>query len=155
MRTNLTELREFLNKEFKLKKEFNSAYSQKAFSRDLNISATTLNEFLNGTRDLSFKNLNSIFKYINSKVHCSFCDRPQKEADYLIAGPRKLFICDGTVVPCCLDKEAVISLGNCLSENLTDILSSSRAIRMKEGFKQGKLVEELCQRCDYITRFKK
>ena len=62
---------------------------------------------------------------------------------------------DGTVVPCCLDKEAVISLGNCLSENLTDILSSSRAIRMKEGFKQGKLVEELCQRCDYITRFKK
>jgi radical SAM protein with 4Fe4S-binding SPASM domain len=62
---------------------------------------------------------------------------------------------DGTVVPCCLDMEAHINLGNCLNENLTDILSSERAISMKEGFARGELVEDLCQHCSYIKRFSK
>jgi radical SAM protein with 4Fe4S-binding SPASM domain len=60
---------------------------------------------------------------------------------------------DGTVVPCCLDKEAVLPLGNCLETDLTTILASERAVRMREGFENGRLVEELCQKCSYITRF--
>ena len=62
---------------------------------------------------------------------------------------------DGTVVPCCLDKEAQIPLGNCLKEGLIDILNSPRAKAMKEGFEQGILVEKLCQHCSYIKRFSK
>ncbi len=62
---------------------------------------------------------------------------------------------DGTVVPCCLDKEAIINLGNILDQDLEAILQSERAIKMREGFKQGVLVEDLCQRCSYINRFKK
>jgi len=62
---------------------------------------------------------------------------------------------DGTVVPCCLDKEAQIPLGNCLQENLVDILNSARAQAMKKGFESGVLVEKLCQRCSYIKRFSK
>ena len=62
---------------------------------------------------------------------------------------------DGTVVPCCLDDQALIPLGNCLNEPLKSILLSSRAIKMKEGFENGRLVEELCQHCTYINRFKK
>lgn len=100
MRTDLNELRSFLEKEFQKKKKFNSSYSKNAFSRDLNIPATTLNSFLKGERELSFKNLNSIFKYLNSEIHCSFCDKTQKEVEYLIAGPRKLFICGSCIDEC-------------------------------------------------------
>lgn len=62
---------------------------------------------------------------------------------------------DGTVVPCCLDKEAVIKLGNVFENNLGDILNNERTSRMREGFAQNKLVEDLCKHCSYINRFKK
>ena len=61
---------------------------------------------------------------------------------------------DGTVVPCCLDKEAVINLGNCLETDLKSVLSSDRANKMREGFAKNELVEDLCRRCSYINRFK-
>jgi len=62
---------------------------------------------------------------------------------------------DGTVVPCCLDKEAVLNLGNCLERPLVDILNDERATKMRDGFNSGKLVESLCQRCSFIQRFSK
>lgn len=62
---------------------------------------------------------------------------------------------DGSVVPCCLDKEAVINLGNCHEEPLQDILNNKRTSAMREGFLNGRLVEDLCQKCTYINRFKK
>ena len=60
---------------------------------------------------------------------------------------------DGTVVPCCLDKEAAIPLGHIFDAPILDILSSRRAQDIIKGFKQKKLVENLCQRCQYIERF--
>lgn len=60
---------------------------------------------------------------------------------------------DGTVVPCCLDKEGVLALGNIERQKLTDILASDRANAMLRGFKSNQLVEALCQRCHYIERF--
>lgn len=60
---------------------------------------------------------------------------------------------DGTVVPCCLDKEASIPLGNAFEQSLTEILEGERATRMRKGFATGQLVEDLCQRCPYISRF--
>lgn len=62
---------------------------------------------------------------------------------------------NGVVVPCCLDKEARLPLGNCLEKPLTTILESERAQKMRTGFNSGKLVEDLCQRCDYVSRFDK
>jgi len=62
---------------------------------------------------------------------------------------------NGEVIPCCLDKDGVISLGNCLKEPLENILNSKKANRMREGFKKGVLVETLCQHCSYIRRFTK
>lgn len=62
---------------------------------------------------------------------------------------------DGTVVPCCLDKEGQIPLGNLLQEPLTQILASPRATRLLKGFQRNQLVEDLCKRCDFIERFKK
>jgi radical SAM protein with 4Fe4S-binding SPASM domain len=60
---------------------------------------------------------------------------------------------DGTVVPCCLDKEGEIPLGNLKETPLKEILQSTRARAMREGFREHRLVEPLCQRCQYIERF--
>lgn len=62
---------------------------------------------------------------------------------------------DGTVVPCCLDDQKIINLGNCFESNLESIINSNRASEMKQGFLNGVLKEELCKRCSYINRFKK
>lgn len=60
---------------------------------------------------------------------------------------------DGTVVPCCLDKEARIPLGNLREQNLSEVLAGSRYQAMRRGFENGKLVEDLCRRCTYAERF--
>jgi radical SAM protein with 4Fe4S-binding SPASM domain len=60
---------------------------------------------------------------------------------------------DGTVVPCCLDKEAAIPLGNIADQDILEILDRPRTQQILNGFRQRKLVENLCQRCQYIERF--
>lgn len=60
---------------------------------------------------------------------------------------------DGTVVPCCLDAEGDIALGNIYTESLSDILESNRAKAIYDGFSRRCAVEELCRRCAYAKRF--
>ncbi|MBE5961606.1 MAG: radical SAM protein [Lachnospiraceae bacterium] len=60
---------------------------------------------------------------------------------------------DGTVVPCCLDSEGTIALGNVFKEPLADILAKDRARNLYEGFSRRRAVEELCKRCGYAKRF--
>jgi len=62
-------------------------------------------------------------------------------------------LCDGTVVPCCLDSDGIIALGNVFTEELSDILNSARAKAMVEGFRQRKATEDLCHRCGYARKF--
>ena len=62
-------------------------------------------------------------------------------------------LCDGTVVPCCLDHEGDIALGNLLEQDLNDILASERAQALYNGFSCGKASEELCRKCGYARRF--
>lgn len=59
---------------------------------------------------------------------------------------------DGTVVPCCLDGEGSITLGNIFENTLEEILNSKRAKDIYEGFSRRKAVEELCKRCGFINR---
>ncbi len=61
---------------------------------------------------------------------------------------------DGSVVPCCLDADGEITLGNIFKESVTDILASDRARAIAEGFKKRRATEELCKRCGYARRFK-
>ena len=63
-------------------------------------------------------------------------------------------LADGTVVPCCLDSEGLIPLGNIFESSLDEILSSQRAEDIRQGFARGEAVEELCKRCTYRRRFK-
>jgi sulfatase maturation enzyme AslB (radical SAM superfamily) len=60
---------------------------------------------------------------------------------------------DGTVVACCLDKEARLDLGKMPEKTLSEVLGGQRARKMANGFQQRKLVEDLCQRCTFIKRF--
>ena len=62
-------------------------------------------------------------------------------------------LCDGTVVPCCLDHEGDIPLGNVFSQDLGEILENPRAKAIYGGFCQGRAAEELCRRCGYARRF--
>ena len=63
-------------------------------------------------------------------------------------------LCDGTVVPCCLDHEGDINLGNLFTQELSDILESQRAKSIYEGFSNRTAVEELCRKCGYASRFR-
>lgn len=60
---------------------------------------------------------------------------------------------DGTVVPCCLDSDGNINLGNVFTQDLNTILNSKRAIDIVDNFKCGKASEDLCKRCGYAQRF--
>ena len=60
---------------------------------------------------------------------------------------------DGTVVPCCLDGEGNIPLGNIHNESLEEILNSERAVNIYDGFSQRKRIEDLCKKCGYSERF--
>ena len=62
-------------------------------------------------------------------------------------------LADGTVVPCCLDSEGIINLGNIFNEDIDTILNSKRALDIANGFRSGNASEELCRRCGYARRF--
>lgn len=61
---------------------------------------------------------------------------------------------DGQVVPCCLDGNACMVLGNIFEQNLSEILVGERARRFVEGFNKKMAVEELCAHCSYKERFR-
>lgn len=62
-------------------------------------------------------------------------------------------LADGTVIPCCLDHEGDISLGNIHTAPIEEILSSERATAILRGFKRRCATEELCRKCGYARRF--
>ena len=62
-------------------------------------------------------------------------------------------LCDGRVIPCCLDREGAIDLGNVFEMPVAEILASPRAKAMREGFQRRCATEELCRKCGYARRF--
>ena len=56
---------------------------------------------------------------------------------------------DGSVVPCCLDAEGAITLGNIFKDSLDNILSSERAVCLKRSFENRNITEPLCTRCGF------
>lgn len=61
---------------------------------------------------------------------------------------------DGTVVPCCLDHEGDVPLGNLYNQPLEEILNSPRAQAIYNGFSQRNAREALCRRCGFSRRFR-
>jgi radical SAM protein with 4Fe4S-binding SPASM domain len=69
-------------------------------------------------------------------------------------GDHFAILVDGSVVPCCLDAEGDMTLGNIFESDIRSILSSERAKAIADGFKRKHAAEELCRRCPYARRFK-
>jgi len=62
-------------------------------------------------------------------------------------------LCDGTVVPCCLDHNGEQPLGNLFRQSLEEIMSTEAAQAIYRGFSQRRAVSPLCRRCGYARRF--
>jgi radical SAM protein with 4Fe4S-binding SPASM domain len=77
-----------------------------------------------------------------------------QEGNPVCYGMRNQFgiLSDGTVVPCCLDSEGVINLGNVFETPLAEILAVPRAKAIADGFQKGIAAEDLCRRCPYARK---
>lgn len=62
-------------------------------------------------------------------------------------------LANGEVIPCCLDSDGVMALGNLYKQRLADVVYGTRATAMIEGFKHAQCSEELCLKCSYKNRF--
>ena len=60
---------------------------------------------------------------------------------------------DGSVVPCCLDSEGQLTLGNLHHQSLKEVLQSDKAKAILDGFAQRHRVMGLCQQCEFINKF--
>ena len=59
---------------------------------------------------------------------------------------------DGTVVPCCLDNNGDIPLGNLLVEELEVILNSPKVKEIRKNFENRIITCKLCKTCGFLKR---
>lgn len=59
---------------------------------------------------------------------------------------------EGTVVPCCIDADANLGLGNIFEQPLGDILASDKAVRIYKGFLNNTITEDYCRSCGFKIR---
>jgi len=59
---------------------------------------------------------------------------------------------DGTVVPCCLDNNGSITLGNIFKNSIEEIISTDFAKSILLGFQNKKAVCDLCKNCGYAKQ---
>ena len=83
---------------------------------------------------------------INSHKSCGFCYALKTHIAILV---------DGTVVPCCLDSEGMINLGNIFDNSLENIIDSEKYRKLKESFQKRKPIELLCQSCTFKEKLNK
>ena len=116
---------------------------------------TTISESIDVSSIKSKRIYNRVYLHFDSRFEWPSPLMPkQSESGFCHAVTSHIGIhADGTVVACCLDKEARLDLGKLPEKSLGEILEGQRARAMKKGFAQKKLVEDLCQRCTYIKRF--
>jgi len=59
---------------------------------------------------------------------------------------------DGTVVPCCLDNNGDIPLGNIFEQSIDDILNSPKSLTIKKNFENSIITCKLCKTCGFLER---
>ena len=80
---------------------------------------------------------------ITNHNSCGFCHALKTHIAILV---------DGTVVPCCLDSNGIINLGNIYNESLDTIINSDRYQKLKKSFQDRHPSEDLCKSCTYKER---
>lgn len=95
--------------------------------------------------------------YLNQDIEFKWPDlkEPEDEGRGFCYGLRNqaAILVDGTVVPCCLDGEGIINLGNINKTHFSEIIESDRAKNIINGFSRREAVEELCRKCGYRKKF--
>lgn len=96
-----------------------------------------------------------IFLEYGDKFDWPDLSAPEGDAQMFCYGLRDQLgiLCNGTVVPCCLDHEGDLALGNLFTQSLEEILASPLAQDIYGGFSQRKATQELCRKCGYARRF--
>lgn len=61
---------------------------------------------------------------------------------------------NGKVVPCCMDVNGDIELGDIFKDKLINIINNDKSNNIRENFKKNVLIEDLCKTCGYRKRFK-
>ena len=117
--------------------------SSELLSKIINSNNTTLKEnlFLNKAELFDWPSLNH--EFISNYGTCN------GTKDHIA------ILCDGTVVPCCLDSDGIINLGNIYKTKLKYILDSDQFINFNSSLKNNILICELCQKCSYRKKFDK
>ncbi|MEN8076638.1 radical SAM/SPASM domain-containing protein [Clostridioides difficile] len=123
---------------------------EKNLSLDFSLADKLLESYRIKLKDRVYLNMAEKFEWPNIEIETLgdevFCHGLRNQIGVLV---------DGTVVPCCLDSEGNISLGNIFKTSLKDIIEDKRATNIYEGFSRRRAVEDLCKKCGYATRFKK
>ncbi|WP_025449496.1 radical SAM/SPASM domain-containing protein [Helicobacter pylori] len=103
----------------------------------------------------SFLNIQKTFKWPNLNAPNPL--NQESKTPYCYGLIKQIAILsDGVVVPCCMDTQAYISLGNLNHTPLKDILKSQKAMAIKTHFLKGEALELLCKNCSYpLIRYKK
>ncbi|GAA9553226.1 radical SAM/SPASM domain-containing protein [Helicobacter pylori] len=103
----------------------------------------------------SFLNIQKTFKWPNLNAPNPL--NQESKTPYCYGLIKQIAILsNGVVVPCCMDTQAHINLGNLNHTPLKDILKSQKAMAIKTHFLKGEALELLCQNCSYpLIRYKK
>ena len=59
---------------------------------------------------------------------------------------------DGIVVPCCLDNNGDIPLGNIYEESIEEILNNQKSITIKKNFENDIITCDICKTCGFLKR---
>ncbi len=103
----------------------------------------------------SFLNIQKTFKWPNLNAQNPL--NQESKIPYCYGLIKQVAILsNGVVVPCCMDTQAHINLGDLNHMPLKDILNSQKAMAIKTHFLKGEALELLCKNCSYpLIRYKK
>lgn len=113
----------------------------------------TKGEWADNSRGMRIKD--KLFLEFGERFEWPDIDAPIQGDKFFCYGLRDHFgiLCDGTIVPCCLDSEGEINLGNIFYDDLNEVLNSKRAKAIYDCFSERRASEELCKKCSYAQRF--
>lgn len=135
-------------------------------NHQLDSKSTKIVDRIKSYYDLSPETVDKIYQEQNIKINSQiYVDKDNefewpsitnhKSCGYCYALKTHIAILvDGTVVPCCLDGEGMINLGNIFQEDINSIQNSPRYKQIKKSFQDRNPSEELCKSCTFKEKIK-
>ena len=94
--------------------------------------------------------------FINQDIEFTWPDINKKEiierGKCLALKDQIAILVSGTVVPCCLDNNGDIPLGNIFEEEIDSILNKEKTITIKKNFENSIITCKLCKTCGFLKR---